>query len=697
MAAISLSGDSQKIFVKCLKSLLSNRPIGTVLELYLQEVCRLTDSKHGLMGQRVTAGGDVFFRYYGVYGMPPGFQYHKLYADQGYIDDKAHNMLVDFAEGKPTFRVSHRSQREKPYPVGHPDVDNAAFIPLHDINRKVIGVLALSGDHLYNQELINTYDHLIELSSVFLQIILERTALIISRDNFLANISHEIRTPLSGIMCVNSILMNMDLPSNLRHHINIIETCCTQLLDITNDILDYTYIRSGNMQLKSEEISLHDIIKTVEVLVRDKVQPGVELSFVIHPDVPTTLMGDRTRIIQILLNIIDNSSKFTKKGSIHVTIGYKKTRSDGGTNGGTNEGTNGGTNNGSGAGSTAATPIFDHVLLFSIADTGCGIDPERMEHIFDMVNNFNPSYLSSQCGVGLGLPIAKHMVEMYSGTIRMESQLGVGTKVDFTLCLEGVDRLEEIKKELGGADVLLHVSDGKTRDDIFDFLLNVGARPQIANDHLSVERYLSKNGINFNFKNIVTDTGIHLPTKVPIVNVVPGSQSKVNFAKLMQQQKQELEQSQQKHLTKPNNAFHRATYRILVAEDDIQNMEVFVMLLVTMGYTRENITRVTNGAELYVALIDESKTFDIAFIDLKMPVMNGITAIKQYHAHIASNPNSITAKRRKHMLILAVTASISAQTRQACFDAKMNGYIQKPIKLEDLENVDVMFKALDPR
>lgn len=653
-------GDAQKMFINCLKLLLSNRPITTVVEVFLQEVCKLTHSKHGLMGQRMTNNGEVYFRYYGVYGMPQGFQYHKLYEDQGYIDDRAHNMLVDFIGGKPIFRNSYK--RETPYPAGHPNIDNCVFYPLHDINNKIIGVLSLAGEHEYTPETMVQYEYLIEMSSVFLQILLERMTLVISRDNFLANISHEIRTPLSGIMCINRIMTHTELPVNVRHHMNIIETCCTQLLNITNDILDYTHIRSGNMQLKNEEISLREILKTINILVKDKVQPGVQLFFDISDHVPDKLIGDQTRIIQTLINVVDNSSKFTKKGHIRISVDLNSQRNEKGY----------------------------YTISFQIEDTGCGIEPERMEHIFDMVNNFNPSYLSSQCGVGLGLPIAKHIVEMYHGTININSVVGKGTTVKFTLNLEGLDILEEIRKMYSGADVLIHISDSKLRNDIFDTLLNIGARPLVAPDNNSLERYIGKHKINFNFKLIVSDIAVRVPSEIMVLNPNATDKEQNDIMKMLMPHQKNQEPS-----VAIVNKDHRSSYRILIAEDDPQNMTVFVMLLVTMGYSKSNIHEVTNGAELYVALTNQSVDYDIAFVDLKMPVMDGISAIKQYNTYISANPESIIAKRRKKMLILAVTASISAQTRQACFDVKMNGYIQKPIKIEDLEEIDVMIRALD--
>lgn len=120
------------------------------------------------------------------------------------------------------------------------------------------------------------------------------------------------------------------------------------------------------------------------------------------------------------------------------------------------------------------------------------------------------------------------------------------------------------------------------------------------------------------------------------------------------------------------------------------------MLLDSMGYNMGNITKIINGAELYVALLDPHSEYDIAFIDLKMPVMDGISAVKQYNDYIQSHPDSIVAQRRNKMLILAVTASVSPQTRQSCYDVNMNGYIQKPIKVQDLEKVDVMLNAINP-
>jgi len=666
--ADNVTVESQKIIVKCLKSLLNNHTVSSVLELYLERVCTVTDSKYGLIGQRIH-GSDPHYRYFGMCGMPKSSSQYKKYVEDGYYDDKSHNMHIDFVNGKPIFHNDLRRSRNKPYPKGHPDINRVIFIPLRDIKGNIVGVLGLGGDNAYNLSFVDKYNYWIDLGSIFLQITLELVALIQSRDNFLANISHELRTPLSGIMCVNNIVLNMDLPPTLKHHMEIIETCCTQLLDLTNDILDYTNITSGKLQLKNEEVSILDVLDTLNILVKDKIQPGVKLQFVSDSNIPDKIMGDRTRIIQILMNVMDNSSKFTKTGHITVTSEHVQLIDD------------------------------THIIKFTVEDTGCGIDKDRMVHVFDMVNNFNPSYLSSQCGVGLGLPITKHIVELYGGVINISSEVNKGTTIDFILKLGKTEDIATLKKILSCKDILLYINNDIIRDTIFDFLLDVGARPQIATDKVSLKRYLKRHGTNYNFQHIVADTEL-MNNDIPVIHIDTHS------GLTPEEIKNSLIQSLNTGMPTTVDTYSvartieqytkakRQQYKVMIAEDNEQNMEVFTMLLDSIGYNTDNITKITNGAELYVALIDPESVFDIAFIDLKMPVLDGISAVKQYNEYMEAHPDNIVTQRRNHMLILAVTASVSPQTKQNCFDVGMNGYIQKPIKVKDLEKVDVMINAM---
>jgi len=661
---------SQHIVIKCLKGLLNNEPISNILEMYLQYLCIITKSKYGLLGHRIekhdTVG--VSYRYYGVYGIDKSSTQYKEYKYKGYYEDNSHNMHIDLVDGKSIY-FNDLKHRNKPLPEGHVDIKKVIFIPLKDINDRVIGVLSLSGDNNYTDEFINIHQYWIELSSVFLQITLDRKHLIRSRDNFLANISNELRTPLSGIMCMNNLIMGSDMPDKIRSHMEIIETCCTQLLDLTNDILDYTNIATDNIKIKNEPILIPDIMDSLEVLVQDRIKPGVKLLINIDNSVLNTLMGDKTRILQVLMNIVDNSSKFTKQGYIKIDINLKSV--------------------------TSTT----HSINFIVEDTGSGIDPCNMDNVFDIINSSQSSYLTSQCGIGLGLSITKHIVHLYGGSIDITSIVGVGTKVTFDMSFDLSINIIDIDNILKDKDVLIYISDYNISDIAFDLLSSISARPVIVNDLLGFNRYINRAGNSFNFYMILTDNTI---TTEDIITVYSTAKTKEDIKEdIIKVFKTKLPDSDSSNSpTVVNNTIEkhiynkRSNYRILIAEDNKQNIQIITLLLESIGYNINNITKVKDGASLYVLLTDEKSEFDIAFIDLKMPVMDGITAIKKYTEYITQHPDGLISKRRNSLLIMAVTSTVSENTRDACYAVGMNGYIQKPIRIADLEKIDVLFNAI---
>jgi signal transduction histidine kinase/CheY-like chemotaxis protein len=657
-----ISVKSHRFIVKCLKSLLNNHPVNVVLEAFLKEVCSITGSRYGMIGEKKTD----YIRYYGIQGMSHDSPDYVNFIKEGYLDDTAHHMYVNFKDTEPVYLNDIKRNRGRKFPHGHPDINKVIFIPLKDVKENIIGVLVLSGDYSYNKEFVVKYEQLIELSSVFLQITLERVILIKSRDNFLANISHELRTPLSGIISINNILLSMDLTPKLKHHMEIIQACCTQLLDLTNDILDYTNISSGNIILKKEHINLNDIINKVISMVDDKIMPGVKISKIVDPNIPETLIGDNTRITQILINLVDNSCKFTKEGTITIETKYVEKKD------------------------------HYHTINIKVKDTGIGIKDEIKKNIFDMVNSFNPSYLSSQNGVGLGLPITKYLIELYNGKISLNSLVDQGTEVSFNLDLGMVNNYQNLKKKIINKDILLYIKNNdQLRRIIFDFLLDMESRPLNATDKKMYKRFIKSHGGSFKFNMIITD---QKDIEFDNIKVVYVDNTDIDIDLLVTKMYNGKTESNSQDTTAIVIDKHirsiREKYKILIAEDNKQNMEVFIMLLETMGYLKENMVCVSNGAELYVKLMDKDTQFDIVFVDLKMPVMDGITAIKQYNSFVIKNPQDIISQKRKKMLILAVTASVSADTRQKCLDSGMNGYIQKPIKIKDIEQIDIMVRSL---
>lgn len=223
-----------------------------------------------------------------------------------------------------------------------------------------------------------------------------------TKENFLANMSHEIRTPLSGILGFTNLLQKRKLDATSSEFVSSIQQSGESLMTIINDILDLSKIEAGMMRITSGTFSINGLLNSVETLftVRAK-EKGLSISSKVGPSIPDTLIGDATRLTQILVNLIGNAIKFTKQGSIHIEI-YNKSRSEN-----------------------------EVVVGFNISDTGIGIDKEKLSEVFERFNQGEDSITRNYGGTGLGLSIVKNLVLLQHGDIEVQSEQGKGTIFKF--------------------------------------------------------------------------------------------------------------------------------------------------------------------------------------------------------------------------------------------------------------------------
>lgn len=241
-----------------------------------------------------------------------------------------------------------------------------------------------------------------------------------SKSEFLASMSHEIRTPMTGVLGFADLLLAEELPESHRDKVEKIRIATTNLLTVINDILDLSKIEAGKLELETLPFAPRKLAEEVIDLVAGRaLEREIQVTYHVDEDVPETLLGDPTRIRQVLLNLLGNGVKFTQEGSVSLTV--------------------------------SLSPIDkEEPLQFMVTDTGIGIPPDRIDMLFSNFTQADPSITRKFEGTGLGLAISKRLVEMMGGHIFVESILGSGSSFCFSLPMEEADaRAVETSRPVG--------------------------------------------------------------------------------------------------------------------------------------------------------------------------------------------------------------------------------------------------------